>query len=331
MDSARSTSSHDSDNSRRPAPAPAQGETPGMMPAPAAGTPGALLRLQRAIGNRAVSAAITRARPGVIARTPAEAAAAEELRDAMEGLGTDEDAIFSALARHSGSAGLRNEYVTLTGRTLERDLRDDLSGSELDRALRLMFGHDSSVWDTAVRLRDAMSGMGTDEDVVLEILRAQTTEAARMALRGAYRDAAGRILITDIYDDFSGDELKEVLLAYNEGPPSPDMIDAIELRNAMGGLGTDEAAVYRVLQRRTTPAELETLKTVYQRLTGRSIEADIRDDFSGEELTRALQLLGIGEFTNELPQDMFEGKVTVVRGRFDWRFEAGELKVNVNA
>jgi len=281
------------------------------------------------VGNQAVTAALGGAQK--VYRDPAEATAAEELRDAMEGWGTDEDTVYRVLGTYPGSLTLRAEYRSLTRRSLEADIRDDFSGTELDRALRLYFGRTGTVWDAAIRLRGAMQGLGTDEAVVLEILRAQTSPIDQQALRDTYRELTTRSLEADIRDDFSGDELNEALLALREGPPTPDILDAIRLRDAMAGLGTDEEAVYAVLERRQTPTALDDLKAAYLKLTRRTIEADVRDDFSGSELDRALQLLGLGTFTNELPQDMFEGKVTVVRGRFDWRLENGELKVDVKA
>jgi hypothetical protein len=290
-----------------------------------------VIALQRTIGNQAVGRLLASGRsPGPIFRQGV-ATAAEELREAIEGLGTDEDTIFRVLQAHSGSAALRREYVSTTGRTLESDLRDDLSGSELDTALRMMWGHSAALWSMATRLRDAMEGAGTNEVVVLDILRGQASEGERTALRGAYQDLTGRQLRADIVDDFSGDELREALLAYDEGPLTPLLQSALRLRNAMSGLGTNEEAVYSVLEALQSPAAIEEMKAAYQRLTERTLEQDIRDDFSGAELERALHALGMGTFTNRLPQDMFEGQVTVVQGRFDWRFEDGQLKVNVNA
>ncbi len=310
--------------------APDAGERTTSFPAAVSHHHGAVLRLQRLAGNRAVAATVSRQAPADAGSDRLDAAA-EELNEAMEGWGTDEDAVYSALGQFPGSVALRTKYQALAGSSLEADLRDELSGSELDRALRLYFGHSAAVWDTAIRLRDAMEGAGTDEDAVLEILRAQTSAGARATLQSVYRDATGRTVEADINDDFSGDELNEALIALREGPLTPDLADAVRLRDAMSGLGTDEAAVYRVLGLRTNPADIELVKAAYLKLTGRTLEADIRDDFSGSELDRALGLIGIGTFTNEIEQDMFEGTVTVVRGRFDWRFEAGQMKINVNA
>jgi hypothetical protein len=69
-------------------------------------------------------------------------ALATRIRDAVEGLGTDEEAIYAALGELQQDAAritaLTTAYGTLTGRTLDADLVDDLSGDELARAQRLL-------------------------------------------------------------------------------------------------------------------------------------------------------------------------------------------------
>lgn len=70
------------------------------------------------------------------------AAIATRIRDAIEGLGTDEEAIYAALGELGQDStritALTTAYGTLTGRTLDADLEDDLSGDELARAQRLL-------------------------------------------------------------------------------------------------------------------------------------------------------------------------------------------------
>jgi hypothetical protein len=67
---------------------------------------------------------------------------ARRLRDAMEGLGTDEDAIYAALGElgqdQTKITALQTAYRALTGNSLDADLEDDLSGAELARAQRLL-------------------------------------------------------------------------------------------------------------------------------------------------------------------------------------------------
>jgi hypothetical protein len=73
---------------------------------------------------------------------PDYAALARQIQRAIEGLGTDEDAVYAALRPCERDAtkiaALSAAYVALTTRTLEADIRDDFSGSELKQALTLM-------------------------------------------------------------------------------------------------------------------------------------------------------------------------------------------------
>jgi hypothetical protein len=83
--------------------------------------------------------------------------------------------------------------------------------------------------------------------------------------------------------------------------PSAEMLRQIArtLRDAMAGLGTDESAIFAALTGRTQ-AELADIRTAYHALTGRDLEADLRDELSRGELVRALRLLNQGVL---LPED----------------------------
>jgi len=65
--------------------------------------------------------------------------AVDELVAATEGIGTDEERIYRALATVQGNAEaieqVRALFLDRTGRTLDDVLDDELSGSELDRAM----------------------------------------------------------------------------------------------------------------------------------------------------------------------------------------------------
>ncbi len=65
---------------------------------------------------------------------------AQQLKDAMAGWGTEEDQIYNALEGRSKDEidEIRRQYYDLTGHSLERDIRDEMSGSELARALALI-------------------------------------------------------------------------------------------------------------------------------------------------------------------------------------------------
>jgi len=79
-------------------------------------------------------------------------------------------------------------------------------------------------------------------------------------------------------------------------PPDLDF-DALadQIYKAIAGLGTDEEAVYRALQKlERNPDAIKKLKEAYRRRHKLDLVEDIRDDFSGEELEYALQLLNLG-------------------------------------
>jgi hypothetical protein len=65
---------------------------------------------------------------------------ADRLRSAMKGWGTDEDSIFAALSgrSHEEIDEIKRQYLELTGRYLEADLNDELSGEDLRRAINLI-------------------------------------------------------------------------------------------------------------------------------------------------------------------------------------------------
>jgi hypothetical protein len=74
-------------------------------------------------------------------------AAAKSLQTAMSGWGTDEDAVYAALAPFSRNDSdltrLRTAYRALTGSELQADIEDEMSGAELERALNLLLGNTS--------------------------------------------------------------------------------------------------------------------------------------------------------------------------------------------
>ncbi len=71
---------------------------------------------------------------------------------------------------------------------------------------------------------------------------------------------------------------------------------AARVHKGVAGLGTDEEGVYLALQQlQKDQAAIDALKAKYEEKYDESLVADIRDDFSGEELEYALQLLNMGD------------------------------------
>lgn len=95
--------------------------------------------------------------------------AAYQLRGAMAGAGNDESAIFATLTGRTSDElrAIREAYERMAGNALESDLRDELSGSELTEALRLLRQGALAPED---ELYLAMIGAGTDEATVFRVL-----------------------------------------------------------------------------------------------------------------------------------------------------------------
>ncbi len=154
---------------------------------------------------------------------------AERLKDAMEGLGTEEEQIFTVLQqvgeRPSAVMSLKRAYEKQYDTNLLDDLHSEMSGSELDFALTLL-GEKPSSKDVEIvprtfspedykravtRLKDAMEGLGTNEDTIFAVLVpfAGAFDSIRQ-LKIAYENdpETSLSLVEELREEMSGDELE---------------------------------------------------------------------------------------------------------------------------
>ena len=157
--------------------------------------------------------------PGV-QRKAIQFAIKDDLREAMSGWGTDEDAIYNRLQRASTSE-LRE---VMADAALMGELRSDLNQSEMSRVLDLLQA------PLAEKLRLAMSGWGTDEDYIHRTLE-KATPAELLAV------ANDPVMMASLESELSGEDLRKVL----DRLPVP--LDR-KLRFAVRGWGTDEEYIY---------------------------------------------------------------------------------------
>src|SRR5688500_19515161 len=87
---------------------------------------------------------------------------------------------------------------------MDAELRDELSGAELTRAEAQLAG-DQSLADAAA-LREAISGAGTDEDTIMQVLRNKSPEE-QARIKEAYKREYGDDLDADLKDDLGGHDL----------------------------------------------------------------------------------------------------------------------------
>lgn len=110
----------------------------------------------------------------------------KNLRAAMKGFGTDEQAIIDILTSRSNAQRQQTAFwfKNSLGRDLIDDLKSELGGKFEDVIVALMVKPDEYL---CKQLHKAMAGMGTDEQTLIEILCTKTNEEIS-TLIGTYED-----------------------------------------------------------------------------------------------------------------------------------------------
>ncbi len=227
-----------------------------------------------------------------------------EVRGAIKGWGTDEARLFKAIEGHTPLqlAAMRKAYRVTYDDDMDEEIADDLGGSEKDRAKALLTG--DPIKGAVATLRDAMDGAGTDEATIFRTLRGRSP-AERAAIVSAYEETYHRTLKADLESEMGGAELGQAT-ALLEG--NTVKADAMALKDAMEGIGTDEPEIHAVYARirdeveaeaaskgwRTAQVEAELkrrtaqLKAVYNKTFDASLEKDFDSELSGGDLNLAL-------------------------------------------
>ncbi|KAK3778627.1 hypothetical protein RRG08_040807 [Elysia crispata] len=212
--------------------------------------------------------------------------ASQALRKAMKGLGTDEATIIKILTTHCNAQRREIEkvYKQMHGRDLLDDLKSELSG-KFESFVLALFQH-PRIYD-AKECNSAISGVGTNEDTLIEIL-ATRSNAEIKDIRDQYRLLFKRELERDIQADTSGDFkrlLTSLVTGNREDRPQPDVELAKKEANELykageKKLGTDEAVFNRILCLRSNAQLCETFAQ-YKAISGKDIEKSIASEMSG--------------------------------------------------
>ncbi|EFX74402.1 hypothetical protein DAPPUDRAFT_215008 [Daphnia pulex] len=221
---------------------------------------------------------------------------AQTLRAAMKGFGTNEEAIIDILCYRSNAQrqSISKAFTLQFNRDLIADFKSELSGNFKKLILSLMMPPEVHC---AKLLNKAMKGVGTNEDVLVEVFFSRPyDDIARIAL--AYECLYNTPLEKDVREDTSGPFQQLLLNALQRksdqtsghGDFAYDPVKAQEdARNLYtageGRIGTDENVFVDVFgfaaQCRRQTSEMFKM---YKKISGKTIEQALKSEMSGDLL-----------------------------------------------
>ncbi|EUB59907.1 Annexin A7 [Echinococcus granulosus] len=182
----------------------------------------------------------------------------------------------------------------------------------------------------AQALEKAMKGLGTDENVIIDILGNRTVEQ-RQKIADVYKACYGRDLLSRLKKELSGKFRKVVLASFFDRPH----LHAYALFKAMAGMGTKERVIIQVVCT-SNNADIADLRDAYEEgmqstlptfiphgikqikkklwlneglALRRNIEKDIRNDLSGDfekfivALLQGIRQQGVDQLAAEADAD----------------------------
>ncbi|XP_071965712.1 annexin A13-like [Antedon mediterranea] len=241
---------------------------------------------------------------------------AKALKNAMKGLGTDEDQISAILANRTNAQRqeIREQYKTAYGKDLIQDLKDDLSGNYEETILALM---QTPIEYDVHSLNKAISGAGTDERVLIEIMCTRSN-AEITAIKGMYKKVYDRELEKDIMDDTSGHFKRLLVSMCTAKRDESDVVDEHKVVQDVKTLfeagedqwGTDESEFNRILATRSH-AHLKAVFAGYEKAHKKNINDVIKSETSGDLCDGYLT---IAKFSNDVIDYYVEGLYKSMKG-----------------
>lgn len=210
---------------------------------------------------------------------------AETLHKAMDGLGTDEKSIISLIVGRSNAfrQRIKSAYRAKYNKDLAEDLKSELSGDFEDTLIALL---ETPIDYDVLQLRSAVSGAGTDEDALIEIVSTRPSWVLQK-LQQRYKSKYNTELIEDIKADTSGD-LQGLLLSLLQNVRSsnttPDKATCVAkaqaIHSAEEGSWKANDSTFNEILRTCSPMELAVISREYHRIAGNTIMERISKEFT---------------------------------------------------
>ncbi|KAL8927564.1 MAG: hypothetical protein Q9208_002371 [Pyrenodesmia sp. 3 TL-2023] len=213
--------------------------------------------------------------------------AADALRKAMKGFGTDESTIIRVLAHMPPQeiAALKMTYNQRHKRSLESDIKSEISGYFEFAVMAILRGPlQQDVWC----LNDALKGAGTKESLLDDVLIGRSNADIR-AIKSAYQQTYRRSLEADVKADLSAKTERMYLMILaatrreESAPVLPQAVDAdvTELHRATEAkTGTEQLTVCSILTSRSD-GQIRAIAQTYEHKYRRALESVIKSEFAG--------------------------------------------------
>ena len=209
---------------------------------------------------------------------------------AIKGAGTDEETLIEIFASRPNwyLNKIKNIYKEKYKKDLEEHVRGDTSGDFRRLLVSLIQGKRSTNQypdkDECVKIARNLyeageKRLGTDEEVFNKIF-ALSSPHELIAISREYHKITGNLLTTAIDREFSGN-IKKLLKSILYANISPSEYFATRIHDSIDGIGTDENTLTRIMVTRAE-IDLPKIKEYYNKLYGKNMLEDIKDDVSGD-------------------------------------------------
>ncbi|XP_053574656.1 annexin A6 isoform X2 [Bombina bombina] len=244
---------------------------------------------------------------------------AKEIKDALDGVGTDEKCLIEILASRNNQQihALVEAYKDAYNRDLETDVIKDTSGHFKKMLVVLLQGtrEDDDVVSEDLVAQDAQDLLeageqkwGTDEAQFIYILGSRSREHLRLVF-DEYQKIAGKSIEDSIKGELSGDFV-DLMLAVVKCIRSTKDYFAKRLYNSMKGMGTADNTLIRIMVSRSE-IDMMDIREAFRTYYEKSLYSMIKNDTSGEYKKALLKLCGgdddaAGEFFPEAAQVAYQ-------------------------
>jgi hypothetical protein len=228
-------------------------------------------------------------------------AAAIRINEALDGLGTDEEAVYKYLEGKDPKEieAIRTAYKNKTGRELATDIDAEFSGAEMDIAKALEQGDKAKA--AAARIKNAGDGLGTDEKGIYDQLKLKDPKDPKdkkelekaleehKAIIKAYESTYGEGSFYAMLErELSDDDLEQAKQFAKDGKLDP--VFALQLATTKS-LGTDEELLKETLKDKT-PDEIKKIREEYAKKTnGGNLDMDLAGEIDGRDAFEVRQML----------------------------------------